>query len=162
MRLPVDSVDLRFDYDAEVKDFFQSAGPIYSITCFVLRELQPSTINVLIDKFVPVDGGRFCLYNHMSRKELETLIVKCKMADKMVTINMFLDDSMHSSELKDLFDFDKYYPQRKIKHQEIYAFGKGTKMNLRVRRLHDLEVEWKWMEQQEYTKKKNRYRIVGY
>uniref|UniRef100_A0A1I7ZBV7 DUF4365 domain-containing protein n=1 Tax=Steinernema glaseri TaxID=37863 RepID=A0A1I7ZBV7_9BILA len=165
MRMPVDSIDLWFDHDAEAKEFFQSAGPIYSITCFAPRDLQPSTVDVLIDKFIPVDGGKFDVYNQVTRAQLERLIVKCGMADKKVTVNVLLDDCMKGSELKDLFDFDKYYPNRKVKHREIYAFGEGAKMKLRVTRLSDSEIECKWMEkcwQQEKVRKWNRSRIALY
>uniref|UniRef100_A0A1I7ZD46 Inositol-pentakisphosphate 2-kinase n=1 Tax=Steinernema glaseri TaxID=37863 RepID=A0A1I7ZD46_9BILA len=93
MRLPVDSVELlyRKGERAETEDFFQNTGPLYFID-YLSDGLKASTVDAIIENYVPVDGGSFSLdgNTYLTRKQLERLVLKCEMSDQKVKIGGFL------------------------------------------------------------------------
>uniref|UniRef100_A0A1I7YM74 Nucleolar protein 6 n=1 Tax=Steinernema glaseri TaxID=37863 RepID=A0A1I7YM74_9BILA len=57
LQLPADTVDLEIDKREEAEKFFENAGPLYSVNYLLGPTLEPSTLDALIEKFVPIDGG---------------------------------------------------------------------------------------------------------
>uniref|UniRef100_A0A1I7Y139 FTH domain-containing protein n=1 Tax=Steinernema glaseri TaxID=37863 RepID=A0A1I7Y139_9BILA len=151
--LPVDSLCFISDMDenAIVEPFFENAGPLYSIVCR-LDCLKPRTIDVLIDKFVPVDGGIFTLiwmepcWDRFTREHLERLVLKCERSNKKVQIRVVLASYPDASSVTNFFDFDKYYTTKRIEqgpHSALIASIEGKKLQLRVE-TNSGEVEWTW------------------
>uniref|UniRef100_A0A1I7Z3F7 Dimer_Tnp_hAT domain-containing protein n=1 Tax=Steinernema glaseri TaxID=37863 RepID=A0A1I7Z3F7_9BILA len=84
MRLPVDSVELSIEtkkHQSAAEEFLDSTGPLYDITFwYTYSSLKKSTVDALINKFVPVDGGFFSLgsQTRLTRDQLERLVLKCR------------------------------------------------------------------------------------
>uniref|UniRef100_A0A1I7YH97 GCV_T domain-containing protein n=1 Tax=Steinernema glaseri TaxID=37863 RepID=A0A1I7YH97_9BILA len=132
-RLPVDSVDLWIK-DEEVQEaaeeFLKSAGPLYYVRCGVLG-LKQSTVDTLIDKFVPVDEG--CFYmggaTRLTRAQLEKLVLKCEFSEKKAALALHLEGVTDSSKVTDFFDFEKYYGKKEVQEGELAATRGGQSWN---------------------------------
>uniref|UniRef100_A0A1I8A1L7 F-box domain-containing protein n=1 Tax=Steinernema glaseri TaxID=37863 RepID=A0A1I8A1L7_9BILA len=142
MRLPVSSISLLCrEHEPAVVDFYENAGPLYFI--YDLATHQPSKI----DKFVPVDSGRFFHFEPLPIDQLETLVLKCEMSDKKVMIKVQLEDCTEKSEVTDFFDFDKYYLEKKVGKREVIARRKGAKLSVRVSRFTIKgQLQWQWFD----------------
>uniref|UniRef100_A0A1I7YKK6 RNA-dependent RNA polymerase n=1 Tax=Steinernema glaseri TaxID=37863 RepID=A0A1I7YKK6_9BILA len=158
MRLPVNSVILWLsleEHQAAAEEFFENTGPLYRIDIsYTHSALKQSTVDAMIDKFVPVDGGSFRVTEHtnftrelhqtrLNKEQLERLIRKCEMSDKKVEIKVWPEGFTKSSKLTDFFDFDKYYSKKTVEERRITASREGAKLVLRVRRYDDALI-WKW------------------
>uniref|UniRef100_A0A1I7YIW4 SH2 domain-containing protein n=1 Tax=Steinernema glaseri TaxID=37863 RepID=A0A1I7YIW4_9BILA len=114
MRLPVDSVTLSIfgGNEAEVDEFFEHVGPLYDVSIMysvsTRPALQQSTVDVIIDKFVPVYNGGLLLHKTITREQLERLVVKCEMSGEQVGLNLVHDDPEERWDAMELFDFDRY------------------------------------------------------
>uniref|UniRef100_A0A1I7YW19 FBA_2 domain-containing protein n=1 Tax=Steinernema glaseri TaxID=37863 RepID=A0A1I7YW19_9BILA len=149
MRLPVDSVYLSLkeeELQAAAEEFFENTGPLYNVTIWYTHSaLKQSTVDALIDKFVPVDGGGFCLtrYTELTRAQLEKLVLKCERAGKKVMVDVCPEDFTCISKVTDFFDFDRHYSTKKVKDGEVIANRDGAKLVLRVTHLAGVLI-WKW------------------
>uniref|UniRef100_A0A1I7YGW9 F-box domain-containing protein n=1 Tax=Steinernema glaseri TaxID=37863 RepID=A0A1I7YGW9_9BILA len=149
MRLPVNSVFLwpSLEEDqAAAEEFLENTGPLYHITIrYTHSALKQSTVDALIDKFVPVDGGSFRVteYTNFTRDQLEKLVLKCEMSDKKVKIEVCPEGFTETSKVTDFFDFDKHYSKKKVEKKGITASRDGAQLLLRVRRYDDALI-WKW------------------
>uniref|UniRef100_A0A1I8A201 F-box domain-containing protein n=1 Tax=Steinernema glaseri TaxID=37863 RepID=A0A1I8A201_9BILA len=147
MRPPVDSILLltQIEFGAELHEFLESAGPLYSVTCVVSNVDQRAT-NAIIDKFVPVNNGVFCWKHPLSRGQLEELVLKCDMSNKKVSIRVRPEAS--PSSVEDVFDFHKYYSKVKIERRPegnmVKAVREGATHTLSVYRDLPGEFEWRW------------------
>uniref|UniRef100_A0A1I7ZST6 NmrA domain-containing protein n=1 Tax=Steinernema glaseri TaxID=37863 RepID=A0A1I7ZST6_9BILA len=151
MRLPVDSVNMWIDgedFQAAAEEFFKSAGPLYHIHvfCYSGALLKQSTIDTMIDKFIPVDGGKFSLSGdaRLTTKQLERIVLKCEMSDKKVKIVVMPEGATCSSKVTDFFDFDKYYSTKNIEGGKIRAVREGANLEVRVERSYYGFLEWEW------------------
>uniref|UniRef100_A0A1I7Y1L2 FCP1 homology domain-containing protein n=1 Tax=Steinernema glaseri TaxID=37863 RepID=A0A1I7Y1L2_9BILA len=130
-----------------VEEFLESAEPFYDIAIwcsgFVLKQ---STVDALIDKFVPVDGGNF-IFNpqRLNKEELEKLVVKCEMSDKKVCVTVPMN-SARSDDLTKLFDFEKYYSKMRISHSAITGIREGAKLAMRAWNPNPNELYFDWVE----------------
>uniref|UniRef100_A0A1I7XYJ4 PEX-1N domain-containing protein n=1 Tax=Steinernema glaseri TaxID=37863 RepID=A0A1I7XYJ4_9BILA len=144
-QLPVDEVSL-FTYIPEVDVFFENAGPLYHVYCSMY--LKPSTVDAMIEKFVPVDGGSFTLseQTRLSREQLERLVLKCEMSKRKVTVTVFPQGVTESSEITDFFDFNKYYSTKVVQLYEVVAIREGTELTMWVQWLTRArgELQWRW------------------
>uniref|UniRef100_A0A1I7YE91 FBA_2 domain-containing protein n=1 Tax=Steinernema glaseri TaxID=37863 RepID=A0A1I7YE91_9BILA len=151
LRLPVVFIHLWFasDMNAELEKFLENTGPLYQVACNV-RPLKPSTVNALIRRFVPVDGGIFKLYHYLTREQLERLVLKCEISGKKVTLKVWLQGYYSSWDTTDFFGLEMYYPKRRIEggpYGEICTTRKGARLQLRVR-AEGASLRWKWSEKQ--------------
>uniref|UniRef100_A0A1I7YF67 DNA-directed DNA polymerase n=1 Tax=Steinernema glaseri TaxID=37863 RepID=A0A1I7YF67_9BILA len=124
MRLPVDSVLLRFnkqELQAAVEEFLESAGPLYYVSCDFIR-LKQSTVDTLIDKFVPLDEG--CFYmggpTRLTKAQLERLVLKCEMSNKKIKIEVWPEGARGRFKVTDFFDFEKRYTKKKIEDRNHF------------------------------------------
>uniref|UniRef100_A0A1I7Y145 Cilia- and flagella-associated protein 61 n=1 Tax=Steinernema glaseri TaxID=37863 RepID=A0A1I7Y145_9BILA len=131
MYMPVDTVTLyRKDEDViaireeeELKNlelFFENAGPLYDVSCSI-QNLKPRTIEAMIDKFVPLEGGSFSLQQSLSNKQLERLVLKCVQSDKEVSVYL--------------------YPEGATKSSVIYAVAQPT-FSAQIVPLHSVELKF--------------------
>uniref|UniRef100_A0A1I7YH17 FBA_2 domain-containing protein n=1 Tax=Steinernema glaseri TaxID=37863 RepID=A0A1I7YH17_9BILA len=147
IRLPVDWIELWINDDEHVKgaeEFFENAGPLYYVSCGI-RRLKQSTIDAMIKKFVPLDGGSFSLSKKLCRKQLERLVVKCEMLEKKVTLSVCSKGRSKKSkkDVTDFFDFDKYYSINRV-GKELFAVRQGARLELRVTHKFENRFEWRW------------------
>uniref|UniRef100_A0A1I7ZED3 F-box C protein n=1 Tax=Steinernema glaseri TaxID=37863 RepID=A0A1I7ZED3_9BILA len=142
--LPVDTVDLLIreqEFLPVAEEFFQNSGPLYSITIWCGNfALNQSTVDALIENFVPVDGGNFALYGNtrFTKEQLERLILKCEMSVKKVRLRIHPKCSTWS------FDFDKYYSKRKAEKNRITSARNGALLKVRMRSCTDGHVVLQW------------------
>uniref|UniRef100_A0A1I7Y105 Uncharacterized protein n=1 Tax=Steinernema glaseri TaxID=37863 RepID=A0A1I7Y105_9BILA len=103
MRLPVDAVTLVTVESAKEKleEFLEGVGPLYYINAFAAAALKQSIVDTTIDKFVPIDNGKFS-FLWLGKAQLEKLVVKCEMAEKKVVLVV---NSEEHANLLDFFDF---------------------------------------------------------
>uniref|UniRef100_A0A1I7YQ30 FTH domain-containing protein n=1 Tax=Steinernema glaseri TaxID=37863 RepID=A0A1I7YQ30_9BILA len=145
LRLHVDCVDLwvlREEFLSDAEEFLQNAGPLYDITIYCRPfVLKHSTVDALIDKFVPVDGSRFTLFgkNCVTKGQLERLVLKCEMSNKKVTIEILSESFTDSPKMTDFFDF-----AQKIQEKQVIATEEKTKLELRVEYLLPGSLVWEW------------------
>uniref|UniRef100_A0A1I7Z0F9 F-box domain-containing protein n=1 Tax=Steinernema glaseri TaxID=37863 RepID=A0A1I7Z0F9_9BILA len=147
MRLPVDSVDLQVSKEREeVDEFFEAADPLYYFR-YEGPALKESTLDALIDKFVPIDDGRFVLYQSLSLAQIRRLVKECAPYEKKVWLMVIPDFSTSSIALTDLFDFDKYYSDKEVLREgmEVQCTNRGeARLKLQVRWLRAGWIEWLW------------------
>uniref|UniRef100_A0A1I7Y026 F-box domain-containing protein n=1 Tax=Steinernema glaseri TaxID=37863 RepID=A0A1I7Y026_9BILA len=146
-RLAVDTVDLwieREEFLPAVEEFLQNSGPLYSITSWYGN--FTTSVDALIDKFVPVDGGIFSLHENtrLTKEQLERLVLKCELSNKKVTLVACPEGATKSSEATDFFDFDKYYGKKGVEEGELIARREGAKLELRVKSFLAGEFRWRW------------------
>uniref|UniRef100_A0A1I7Y1E7 FTH domain-containing protein n=1 Tax=Steinernema glaseri TaxID=37863 RepID=A0A1I7Y1E7_9BILA len=150
MQLPVDTVDLQMRSEGgleNVERFLENAGPLYNISCNI-QNIKPNTIDVLIDKFVPVDGGSFDLKQPLSKDQLERLVLKCEMSDKKVNVTVSPEGFTYGSDVTDFFDFDKHYPNNstiRAFYGKSLVIREGKKLDLFVSARRNM-FEWEWCE----------------
>uniref|UniRef100_A0A1I7ZJU8 Methyltransf_21 domain-containing protein n=1 Tax=Steinernema glaseri TaxID=37863 RepID=A0A1I7ZJU8_9BILA len=150
MRLPVDSVNLWIGVEEQqaAEEFFQNAGPLYHIVldCSTGFILKRRTVDAMIDKFVPVDGGNFYLdvQTHLTREQLERLVLKCELSDKKVKIEMWPEGYTNYSKATDFFDFGKYYSTTKHEGRKLTARREGAKLELCVECWLEGPIKWEW------------------
>uniref|UniRef100_A0A1I7YV45 F-box domain-containing protein n=1 Tax=Steinernema glaseri TaxID=37863 RepID=A0A1I7YV45_9BILA len=152
LQLPFDSVNLWIDGEelkAAVEEFFENAGPLYNVTIrYTPSALKQSTVDTLIDKFVPADDGHFQLdiTTLLTRKQLERLVLKCEMSDKRVMMYVWLEGATSSTNVTDFFEFDKYYSKKGVEDGKLIARREGAKLELRVFHLSSFggEFMWRW------------------
>uniref|UniRef100_A0A1I7YD42 Beta-galactosidase n=1 Tax=Steinernema glaseri TaxID=37863 RepID=A0A1I7YD42_9BILA len=143
LKLPVDSIWIGKDLGAEPHELFRNAGPLYKVSCGSLN-LDERTLDAMIDKFVPVDDGSFTLKTPLSKKQLETLVVKCEMSDTKGMIRVRPEGSPSTSEITDVFDFDRYYSWVEVEGGVLTAVREGAAHKLRVKHSMFGEVDWMW------------------
>uniref|UniRef100_A0A1I7ZJG8 DNA_LIGASE_A3 domain-containing protein n=1 Tax=Steinernema glaseri TaxID=37863 RepID=A0A1I7ZJG8_9BILA len=154
MRLPVDSVKLCIDtkeVQAAAVEFFENVGSLHIIffRCSSSFFLRKSTVDAMIDKFVPVDGGGFHLDSKfcLTRDQLERLVLKCERSDKKVVLEVKPKGATKHSKLTDFFDFDKHYSTRKLeegKLTKLTAIREGAKLKLCVEYRPESCIRWEW------------------
>uniref|UniRef100_A0A1I7ZE80 FBA_2 domain-containing protein n=1 Tax=Steinernema glaseri TaxID=37863 RepID=A0A1I7ZE80_9BILA len=149
MRLPVDTVDLwieNVEFLPAVEAFLQNSGPLYSITIWCGN--FTTSVDALIDKFVPMDGSIFSLHRNtrFTKEQLERLVLKCELSNKKVTLVVCPEGSTESSEVTDFFDFDfdKYYVKEDVEEGEFIATREGAELELRVESLFGGKFRWRW------------------
>uniref|UniRef100_A0A1I7YR76 FBA_2 domain-containing protein n=1 Tax=Steinernema glaseri TaxID=37863 RepID=A0A1I7YR76_9BILA len=139
MRLPVDSVNLWLNTEeilATAEEFLANTGPLYHITIWrTYSALKQGTVDALIDRFVPIDGGTFVLTRcaNPTRVQLERLVVKCEKFNKKVTLVVWPEGFTDSSKVTDFFDFDKHYSRKMVREREVTATREGAKLRLHVK-----------------------------
>uniref|UniRef100_A0A1I7Z090 FBA_2 domain-containing protein n=1 Tax=Steinernema glaseri TaxID=37863 RepID=A0A1I7Z090_9BILA len=150
MRLPVKSAFFLAQGATEyVEQFFENhLGPLYELCCITVG-LKQSTVDAMIDKFVPVDGGSFYMQQELTREQIERLVLKCEMAEKKVKIQMLSQDSTYCTKCSDvlqLFDFNKHYTKREFIGGNLIAVRGGSKLEVTVRFKFVGSFEWQWDE----------------
>uniref|UniRef100_A0A1I7XZK5 F-box domain-containing protein n=1 Tax=Steinernema glaseri TaxID=37863 RepID=A0A1I7XZK5_9BILA len=147
MRLPVDTVELRIEMEEllpAVEEFLQNAGPLYDINiqcgAFVLNQ---STVDALIDKYVPVNHGNFALKGNtrLTRDQIKRLVLKCERADKKVKIEVCPEGATESSKVTDFFDFDKHYSHKEVRTDGVIASREGTELSVWVQYFPEGQLE---------------------
>uniref|UniRef100_A0A1I7Y952 Fe-S_biosyn domain-containing protein n=1 Tax=Steinernema glaseri TaxID=37863 RepID=A0A1I7Y952_9BILA len=150
LRLPVDTVDLYIRKEESllaVEQFLESTGPLYSMNISCRNcVVKQSTVDSLIEKFLPVDGSRFTVGGniHLAKEQLERLILKCELSDKKMEIEVSPEGSTDSSKVTDFFDFDKYYPRKAVQVRKVTATREGAKSEVLVEFLTDAYIRWEW------------------
>uniref|UniRef100_A0A1I7YPD4 Integrase catalytic domain-containing protein n=1 Tax=Steinernema glaseri TaxID=37863 RepID=A0A1I7YPD4_9BILA len=151
LRLPVDSISLSIygGNEAEVEEFFAHAGPLYDVSIIygsrTRSTLKQSTVDMIIDKYVPAHHGGLRLDRPMTREQLERLVVKCEMSGEQIGVDVVPEESTKSLDATELFDCDKYqYSTKKVEPGELHAIREGGTLFLNV--LHGLfgSTEWIW------------------
>uniref|UniRef100_A0A1I7YLH2 N6_N4_Mtase domain-containing protein n=1 Tax=Steinernema glaseri TaxID=37863 RepID=A0A1I7YLH2_9BILA len=104
MEIPVDYVFLWY---VEAQEFFESTGPLYYVL-YCVQALTPNTLDALIEKFVPIDGGCFTVYQSISEKQLKTLFEKCAVSNKKVRVSVPFDSTV-------VIDYGKYYSKKEVR-----------------------------------------------
>uniref|UniRef100_A0A1I7ZL61 Three-Cys-motif partner protein TcmP n=1 Tax=Steinernema glaseri TaxID=37863 RepID=A0A1I7ZL61_9BILA len=138
-RLPVDSIYLStyIGYVPELQEFFEHVGPLYKVDIIDFSHtFRKSMIDVMIDKYYPVDGGSFSFNMPLTRNQLERLVLKCEMSDKKVKLTVRSEEGKElrpSDDITKMFDFDKYYTNRRVERGELIAVREGGKLALRAR-----------------------------
>uniref|UniRef100_A0A1I8A0K8 F-box domain-containing protein n=1 Tax=Steinernema glaseri TaxID=37863 RepID=A0A1I8A0K8_9BILA len=153
MRLPVNSVNLWIDGsdDIEAVDtFLEHAGPLYVMDFHITHTLKQSTVDAMIDKFVPADGGFFGLGRdtRLTRDQLERLVLKCEMFEKKVRFVVHPEGATSSSKVTDFFDFDKHYSTKKFKHKGFIATRDGARLQVCVEYGRWNQLDWMWFQRQ--------------
>uniref|UniRef100_A0A1I8AMJ7 FTH domain-containing protein n=1 Tax=Steinernema glaseri TaxID=37863 RepID=A0A1I8AMJ7_9BILA len=147
LRFPVDAVYLQVSKECEEADeFFEAAGPLYYFR-YEGPVLKESTVDALIDKFIPIDEGRFLMYQSVSKAQIKRLVEKCVFYEKKVWLMVIPDFSTSTIKLTDLFDFDEYYSETEVLEQgmEVRCTNQGEeRLKLQVRWLHAGWIEWEW------------------
>uniref|UniRef100_A0A1I7YW67 Quinolinate synthase n=1 Tax=Steinernema glaseri TaxID=37863 RepID=A0A1I7YW67_9BILA len=151
MRLPVDSVNLCIaskEIQAAAEEFFENTGPLYNVmiwhTCSPFKQ---STVDALIDKFVPVDEGSFYLNGptRLTRTQLERLVLKCELSNKKLEIQVYPEGATETSKVTNFFDFDKHYSRKIVQEGEVTARREGAQLEVRVGRCRHLDTfNWNW------------------
>uniref|UniRef100_A0A1I7YAF2 SHSP domain-containing protein n=1 Tax=Steinernema glaseri TaxID=37863 RepID=A0A1I7YAF2_9BILA len=111
-----------------------------------MHQVVESTMDAMIDKFVPVDGGSFRLKQALNREQLERLVLKCEMSEKKVTIEMPPETYTPSSKVTDFFDFDKYYSKKEYNRGNLTAVRDGANLQLCVESVGLGSFRWQWTE----------------
>uniref|UniRef100_A0A1I7Z7L0 Sulfotransfer_1 domain-containing protein n=1 Tax=Steinernema glaseri TaxID=37863 RepID=A0A1I7Z7L0_9BILA len=146
LHLPVDAISLWVDENlkAELEAFCKTLGPLYKVkSC--RDSLTQNAVDALIEKFVPVDGGEFLLGQHLSKDQLEKLVVKCGMSDKKVGITVAKEDD-RSDDLTKFFNFEKYYSKKRISHGVVTGVRERAKLAIRAWRPTPNELYFDWVE----------------
>uniref|UniRef100_A0A1I8AUP0 FBA_2 domain-containing protein n=1 Tax=Steinernema glaseri TaxID=37863 RepID=A0A1I8AUP0_9BILA len=154
MQLPVDSVDLEIDKREEAEEFFANAGPLYSVTYLQGPILKKRTLDVLIEKFVPIGNGYFQVCQKFSKKQLTRLFEKCAMSGKKVESWVLPDDPTASSDSVDFVDYDKYYSEKEVlEGGKTLLFFNREQPNLKVRvnRGYGGLLRWEWFDASEMS-----------
>uniref|UniRef100_A0A1I8AC62 DUF3398 domain-containing protein n=1 Tax=Steinernema glaseri TaxID=37863 RepID=A0A1I8AC62_9BILA len=137
MRLPVDEVTL---LDVKAGQFFETAGPLYYVK-YDESDLEQRTVDALIEKFVPIDGGSFKLHQRLSEEHLRKLFEKCVLSKKKVKVGIFPKDSTKILDSTGPIDYDKYYSEREVIRQgEEVRFGNEDEEKLELQVRH--QGEW--------------------
>uniref|UniRef100_A0A1I7YZR9 GIY-YIG domain-containing protein n=1 Tax=Steinernema glaseri TaxID=37863 RepID=A0A1I7YZR9_9BILA len=151
MRLPVDYVSLgvngtwSWSLEAAVKEFFSNCGPLYYVDCH-FQHMEPSTVNTLIDKFVPVHESRFYLEQLLSKAQLERLVLKCELPGMMANLQVSVENASVTSCVTDFFDFDKYYSLKNVQKHRLVAFREEANVEARVTFCGLRSLDWRWTE----------------
>uniref|UniRef100_A0A1I7Y495 F-box domain-containing protein n=1 Tax=Steinernema glaseri TaxID=37863 RepID=A0A1I7Y495_9BILA len=137
MRLPVDMVTLSY-----VNGFFESEGFLYFFR-YHGPTLQQSAVDALIEKFVPIDYGRFNLHHSISDEQVTKLFEKCVISNKKVTVSAAV--SGKSLDFMDLAA--KHYSKKKIGEEgKVLAFFNGAEATLGlVVHLHEEWIQFQWV-----------------
>uniref|UniRef100_A0A1I7ZSE5 Nicotinate phosphoribosyltransferase n=1 Tax=Steinernema glaseri TaxID=37863 RepID=A0A1I7ZSE5_9BILA len=150
MGLPVDSLDLQsssFNGDKDaLEKFLRNAAHLYRISFTSSAVLKPRTIDALIDKYLPVDGGSFIVKNDrslVSQEQLEKLVLKCEMSNKKVNITV---NTIFGLNVEEFFDFDKYYSKKRAEDGVICAVRDGARLEVRVKLVTHIYLVWEWVE----------------
>uniref|UniRef100_A0A1I7YEL9 Uncharacterized protein n=1 Tax=Steinernema glaseri TaxID=37863 RepID=A0A1I7YEL9_9BILA len=153
MRLPVDSMTISIDKcDLEnVVTFFENIGSIFKFSCDLvginwtktMHSLMQRTVDTIIEKFVPTDGGWFRVGQPLTREQIKRLVLKCEMSNKSVTVLVNSQGFRKVSELYDFLNIDKHYSKKEVVKEVLYAFRKGTPLELTVRR-SSCHVSFRW------------------
>uniref|UniRef100_A0A1I8ALC4 F-box domain-containing protein n=1 Tax=Steinernema glaseri TaxID=37863 RepID=A0A1I8ALC4_9BILA len=123
MRLPVDSVDLQY---VKSDEFFESAGPLYYVH-YEGPSLKQSTVDTLIQKFVPIDEGRCNLRQSLSDEQVTKLFEKCAISDKKVSVGVVPEVS---TKILDLTNLAENYSEKEVREEGklIYFFNRKDPM----------------------------------
>uniref|UniRef100_A0A1I7Z0W3 Tudor domain-containing protein n=1 Tax=Steinernema glaseri TaxID=37863 RepID=A0A1I7Z0W3_9BILA len=143
LRVPIVSVYIESDIDPHVaEDFFRNTGPLYH--AIHQRNLPSSTLDALINNFVPVDGGRLNLMSLLSKEQLERLVMKCEMSGRMVSLQVSAEKGSIHSYVTDFFDFDKFYSLKQVRQRSLVAFREGADVEVYVSMYGYSRLEWHW------------------
>uniref|UniRef100_A0A1I7Z0X4 DDE_Tnp_1 domain-containing protein n=1 Tax=Steinernema glaseri TaxID=37863 RepID=A0A1I7Z0X4_9BILA len=105
--------------------------------------LRRSAVDALMERFVSIDGGYFCLDRTFSEEQLKKLFEKCMMANKKVWVRVLSEHPMKVFDSTGPIDYNKYYSESKvIKEGEEVRFANEDKDELELRVCCSLE--WKW------------------
>uniref|UniRef100_A0A1I7Z4U8 PiggyBac transposable element-derived protein 3 n=1 Tax=Steinernema glaseri TaxID=37863 RepID=A0A1I7Z4U8_9BILA len=145
MRLPVDSIKGNVESD----EFFENSGSLYSLI-YNGSALKQSTLDAIIEKFVPIDGGDFHVRQRFSEEQLKKLFGKCTMANRKVSVSFTLvKHCTKTFDSPDLVDYDKYYSEKEVLEPgRAVRFRNKDKKKLGLRMwcpFSDL-VLWTWSE----------------
>uniref|UniRef100_A0A1I8AU59 Thioredoxin_14 domain-containing protein n=1 Tax=Steinernema glaseri TaxID=37863 RepID=A0A1I8AU59_9BILA len=143
MGLPVDSVDLR---QVEANKFFETADPLYCVS-YLGPALKQSTLDAIVEKFVPIDNGFFHVRQSISDEQMKKLFEKCVLSNKTVTIWAIPNDFTKIFDSRGPIDYSKYFSVKLILREgKLVRFGNKEKDKLELQvRLYEL-VEWSWSE----------------
>uniref|UniRef100_A0A1I7YLI9 F-box domain-containing protein n=1 Tax=Steinernema glaseri TaxID=37863 RepID=A0A1I7YLI9_9BILA len=142
MELPMDYVFLWY---VEAQEFFETAGPLYFVR-YTEPTLKPSTMDTLIDKFIPLDKGSFQVGQRLSEKQLKKLFEKCAMSKKKVRVSVPFDATV-------VVDYDKYYSKKEVRDKGkvvVFSNDNEAKLELRMSRSSGYVggpgwwLEWDW------------------
>uniref|UniRef100_A0A1I7YLM6 F-box domain-containing protein n=1 Tax=Steinernema glaseri TaxID=37863 RepID=A0A1I7YLM6_9BILA len=147
MRPPADSVDLVLDEECEgAEEFFASTGPLYHVH-YEGPTLKRSTVDALIEKFVPIEGGYFNMHQSFSYNQQKKLFEKCVVANKKVRVYVLSEKSTKSSDLVGLVDYIKYYSKKEVLRQGkivIFSNEEEEKLEFRMSRSCNRWLLWDW------------------
>uniref|UniRef100_A0A1I7YC89 Crinkler (CRN) family protein n=1 Tax=Steinernema glaseri TaxID=37863 RepID=A0A1I7YC89_9BILA len=142
MRLPVESVRGAVKADA----FFETVGSLYHVD-YQGPALKPNTLDALIEKFVPIDGGTFHVKQKLSEEQMKKLFEKCVVSNKRVRVTFKQEDMKKIGDSTDPINYDKYYSKRKVRWQGnevLFGNEDKKKLELFISRLDSMHEEWIW------------------
>uniref|UniRef100_A0A1I7ZE21 Glyco_hydro38C2 domain-containing protein n=1 Tax=Steinernema glaseri TaxID=37863 RepID=A0A1I7ZE21_9BILA len=82
----------------------------------------------------------------LTRNQLERLVLKCEMSGKKVNLTVQSEEGNSSNYITKVFDFDKYYTNKRVERGELVAVREGGKLALRVRCNALKLLYWTWVE----------------
>uniref|UniRef100_A0A1I8AHZ1 Protein artemis n=1 Tax=Steinernema glaseri TaxID=37863 RepID=A0A1I8AHZ1_9BILA len=116
-----------------IRPFFETTGPLYCVS-YLGPALKQRTLDALIDKFVPIDGGCFHVHQKFSEEQMKKLFEKCVMSDQILTVTFVPEDIRKIFDSTGPIDYDKFFTVSHFPCDKRYVLEMKKRKNARTPR----------------------------